>query len=143
MRLTNMLAVLLTDDNDQINELLNRVWQQDYTDAEILKEARHNLVLGLSESDYSVPFGKITAASVLVIIAKQEVRVKLNGTGNAAIRIIPTLASSISSPISNIQKADQPGMLFLAKTNLTSVHLTNPSAAATAECLVLLLGDDA
>lgn len=142
-RLTTIVSVLMSDDLDQINELLNRVWQQDYTDSEIVKETRDNVVLATSESDYAVPMGKVVTGSYILIVAKQEVRVKINGTGNSALRIIPTLASSISSPISNIQKADQPGFLLISKTAITSIHLTNPSSTATAEALVLILGDKA
>ena len=101
----------------------------------------HYVTLTAGQVDYAVPFGTIAAASLLIVIAEQDVNVKIGGTGNTAIPVKTNAADASANPLSTEAKYKQDGMMVLVRTNIASVHLTNPSGVATATALVILAGE--
>jgi hypothetical protein len=140
MRLKVTLSVTASFDDDQEKKTVDSEWVLDDTTDVVAKEDGGYLELAAAEADYAVPFGKVDVASALLIIADDEVTVKLNGADNDAITVRPLLEAEISSPISAYQKEDQPGMLFI-RGRIESVHLSNPSLTAVATVFVKLWGD--
>lgn len=142
MRLFAKVVALLTDDVDQIQELLDQTVVFDDDDAtRVSTYQAGKVVLANAQADYQVSFGGVGAASLLLIVAKDEVQVRLNDPAAPLIYVRPTLALPEGSVIlSAYQKLDQPGVV-LWRGRIDSVYLTNPSATATATVYVALVGE--
>lgn len=140
MRLVNQLTTLFTDDPDQLQKFLDQVRTLDDNASTLTTQASGVVQLAASEADTPFAFGEVTTAKYVLVLAKQAVNVKINGTGNAAFKVEP-LVQAASNPLSTFQKSDQPGQLFIGPTNITSLHFTEPGGTAAAEAFVLVVGE--
>lgn len=145
MRLLAQLSFLATRDADQRQKLLEQLLTIDDTDETTAKTYQaSDLTLLASASDQAVAFGGVTNAAAVLIVAFQEISVKLNAGGapggQQSFRITPVPAVASGSIVSQFQEEDQPGVLFV-RGKVTSIHLGNPSSTATAEALIVLIGE--
>lgn len=135
------MRALVTEDMEQQVSWLRGIFPVD--DADATTFASVSKVLAFSEADYVIPFGGVAAAKHVVILASQEVSIKLNGIGAPAIPIRPTPPVDAEDVLSDVQLISRPGMLLLAATRVTSIHATNPSGSVTAAFTVFLIGEAA
>jgi len=132
------IRALISEDDEQLDALLKGKWAID--DASSSTFSSHRQTLVAAQADYAVPFGAVTDASIVLILAYQDIEVKLDGIGQASIPISALPAVVASDILSNLQRYDQPG-LFLLTGSLSSIHVTNPSSTETASFYVALVGE--
>lgn len=108
------------------------------------------LKLDPEDADVAVGMGSIADAKYIYIESDYPITAKLNGTGNFAIPLTPTV-DGVGVERVVVQK----GMLLLKTAGITSIHLSNPAQASDAvtdvnsdaydlliaTVLVVLLGD--
>ena len=141
MRTFASVQTLISQDSDQRHKLLEQFTSfddSDSTTSSLYQSSR--LVLPPSASDVVFDFGGVTAASMVFIIAYQDITVKLNGTGSPAVPVIMTPATVNSQVLSTLQKFDQPGVV-LWRGKITSLHFGNASTTDPAEVFVAIVGD--
>lgn len=127
------------------NELLQKAFDQkvtlDDTDAATASIPQSGIVT-LAAAETSTPFdyGSVSSAAVLMIIAYDEIQVQLGSNTAPLITVRPVPANAPASVVSQFQREDQPGILFL-RGKVDSFFLTNPSATAEARAFVAIVGD--
>lgn len=143
MRTFASLTALVTKDLDQRQKYVDELLSFDDDDASTSSTFNGGLInLAALDADIAVAFGGVTSASMVLIIAYQEVTVKFNGAGSPAIPVRPTLAKVDGAILSNLQKFDQPGIV-LWRGKVDSIHLGNPNATEVAEVYVAVVGEAA
>lgn len=142
MRAFVEIRALISEDLEQIKPIFGLAkWAvDDFDEATASTFSSHRKELAAAQADYVVPFGGVTSASIAVILAYQEIHVKLGGIGQVAIPIVPKAAVGPADVLSNLQRYDQPG-LFLLRGKLASIHVTNPSSTVAASFFVALVGE--
>lgn len=143
MRAYFALRSLVSYDPDQVQKLIDSQWSLDDTGPTASIFQSGGFTLAGAQSAFSVPFGGVTAASIVTIIAFQEVLVQLETTSAPLIpvRPYPALGQGVDV-VSALQQFDQPG--FVCWTGkVTALFLTNPSPTADALVYVALVGDAA
>lgn len=145
MRTFAQLSLLVSKDADQRLKLFEQLIALDDSGTTSAKTFQaSDLTLAASASDVAVAFGGVTNANTLLILAYQEIAVKLNAGGSPgpqqSFRVVPLAATGSANPLSTFQINAQPGVLFI-RGKVTSVHLSNPSSGATAEALIILVGE--
>jgi len=143
MRTFATLQALVSQDSDQRHRLLDQFTSFDDTDpatSATFQSSRFGLPALASDVVYD--FGGVAAASMVLIIAYQDITVKLDGIGSPAIPIRMTPAKVAGQVLSNLQKFDQPGVV-LWRGKVTSLHFGNLNAVDSAEVFVALVGDAA
>jgi hypothetical protein len=142
MRAFLQLRALISEDDAQLQKYLDECWSYDDNDPSTASTyGGGRYVLAPSAADVVVAFGGVTAASQVLVIATQEVSLKINGIGNSAVRVRPVLKASTSA-LSTLQKLDQPGVVAW-RGMVTSLHLGNPSSSLPATVFVALVGEAA
>ena len=109
----------------------------DDTAPEAYQAAR--LTLAPAAANIAVPFGGVNISTTTVIMARGDITVKLNGSGNTAVDVITTPAALAGEAISDWQKYDKPGFV-LWRGHITSLHLGNPGTAPV-DVDVFLIGE--
>jgi len=145
MRTFAQLSLLVTKDPDQRLKLFDQLLALDDSDANTAKTFQaSDITLSANATDTAVAFGGVTNADTLLIIAYQEIAVKLNAGGSPgtqqSFRVKPLPLTGSADPLSSFQLADQPGVLFI-RGKVTSIHLSNPSSGSTAEAVIVLVGE--
>jgi hypothetical protein len=137
------LVAVVSEDLDQLENLLEGAWViDDSSESSTGRFASHSRILATEEEDYLVPLGDVSAASYVVILAYQEVEVKLNGAGGPSTTLRPKLASEDPSAVlSEAQRHDRPGFLVVASGLVSSIHITNPSTTETARIFAAAVGN--
>lgn len=141
MRAFIELVALVSQDSDQLRKLLDIDTAIDDTNsitASTFNGTQMTLVAGATA--VSAPFGGVTNASALLIVATDNVTVQLNG--GPAISVTKTPAVDTTTVLSTVQKFDQPGIVFWRGT-ITSVVLNNPNLTSPASVYVALVGEAA
>jgi hypothetical protein len=142
MRLLAEIIAQLSIDNDKKRKLIDYAIKLDDNLSTAVEASSGYIELAESAADYVVPFGSVAKASFVLILADQEITVKLDGIGQTAIPLRPILASAVTEPLSSVQESDQPGILLL-RGRLSTLHASNPSAAAKAKFFYLIVGEAA
>lgn len=143
MRTFASLQVLVSKDDAQRQRLLDQTVSFDDDDPAISAEYQSSLLsLAANASDEPVAFGGVASASMVMIVAYADITVKLNGTGSPAIPVRITPAKAGGTVLSNLQKYDQPGVLFW-RGKVDSIHLGNPSPTDAVDVLVAIVGNAA
>ena len=143
MRTFATVQTLVSQDSDQRHQLLDQFTSFDDSDPTTSATYQSSrLSLAALAADVVFDFGGVTAASMVFIIAYQDVTVKLNGIGSPAIPIRMIPATVNSQVLSNLQKFDQPGVV-LWRGKVTSLHFGNLNAIDPAEVFVALVGNAA
>jgi len=141
MRTFFTLSANASFDVDQLQEAFNQTVTIDDTDPGTASLAVSGIInLAPSASSIQFPFGSVTAASLMIIIANQEVLAQLNSNTAPSLPIRPTPAALAASVVSTYQKVAQPG-LVLWRGKVTSLFLSNPSASIQAQAFVGLVGN--
>ncbi len=139
MRTFIELIALVSQDADQKRKLLDIDTAFDDTDA--LTSSTFNsaqMIVAAGATNVAVPFGGVTNPTLLLVVAYNDISVSLDG--GSPILITHTPAVDTATVLSNVQKYDQPGLLLL-RGRITSLLLNNPSATATANVLVAVVGE--
>lgn len=141
MRLFATIRALFSFDLDQRQKAFDQEVTFDDTDAATAAIPQSGEVL-LPPSAASQPFGfgSVTAASLLLIVAYDEIRVQLGGNTAPPIAVRPVPASAPALVTSVYQRAAQPGVLLL-RGRVDSLFLTNPSSTAPARAFVAVVGN--
>jgi len=135
------ISALISKDTDQRQKYVEELLSFDDDDATTSSTFNGGLItLAANATNIVVPFGGVTLASTVLIIAYQEISVKFNGTGSPAIPVRPVLAKANGAILSNLQRFDQPG-LVLWRGKVTSIHLGNPNTSLTAQVYVAVTGE--
>jgi len=140
MRLTAKLEVVLGPDNDLLRKMLDELLTIDDTD--LTTYDVENPIL-IAAGTKTITFDSVTAAKYVLIIAKDEVQVRLNDAAAPLLTVKPYAAAATGAALSTIQREDRAGVLWLCGVNITEIYLVNPSASATAEVFVAFAGEQA
>lgn len=141
MRTFASLQFLVSKDIDQLQKLVGplALTFDDNDAATAAKLSSGVVTLASGASNVVFPFGDVVTASQVLIVAYQEVTVKLDGIGSPAIPVRPVPAKVDGSIISAFQRLDQPGWVAW-RGKVSSIHLGNPGADA-AEVFVAVVGN--
>lgn len=89
--------------------------------------------------DFVLPFGGVVKANFVHMVAYNNITYKLNNSDAMDLKIIP--ADTTGNPSSAAARYDQPGILLVAGTNVTSIKVSNPSSTVTAKVTLLVRGE--
>lgn len=135
------LNLRISEDDDQLEKVFEQLGlgfdDNDATRAEECIVQR--ITLAAAATDQAVAFGPVSSASLMLIIARADVSVKLNGSATA-IEVRTTPAAVDGVVLSALQRNDQPGIV-LWRGAITALSLTNLSGTATAAVTVVLVGN--
>jgi hypothetical protein len=135
------LQVLCTFDLDQVQDAFNQQTTFDDTDASTSSTVQSGLVtLAPGATSQQFVFGGVTAASTLLVLAYDAVKVQLGSNSAPLVGVVPVPASGASAVSSVYQRQSQPGILFL-RGKVSSLYLTNPSSTASARVFVAVVGE--
>jgi len=134
------LIALVSQDTDQLRKLTDidvAIDDSDATTASTFNSTQMTLAAGAS--GVSIPFGGVTRASTLLIIAQSDISVQLNGSG-VPYEVLHTPAALTSTVLSTVQRFSQPGVVFW-RGNFDSVVVNNLSSVDTADVYIALTGE--
>lgn len=141
MRVFVNVQALVSLDVDQVQEVLNQEITFDDNDATRAAVTQSGLVtLAGAEANTQFSFGGVTAASLLLVIAYQDVSLRLDDPAAPLIPVRTTPASPPTSVLSRFQREDQPGIL-LWRGKVSSLYLTNPNATVAASAFIAIVGN--
>jgi hypothetical protein len=144
-RLFSQISVLYTRDTEQRQKLIDDAFVLDEVndDTGTAGEVVTRLfTLAAGASDEQVTLDKLTRVSTLLIIAEQEITVKLDGVGSPAVPVRPIPANTSGNIVSEYVRQSQPGVVFW-RGRISSLYLSNPSGTTTATVTVVMVGDAA
>ncbi len=143
MRTFATLHVLCTFDVDQMQEAFNQQLTFDDTDPVTASQVQSGLVtLAPSITSQQFPFGSVSSANTLVVIAFDHVQFQLGSNSAPFADLIPVPASNPPAVVSVYQRQQQPAPLIM-RGKVGSLFLTNPSSTASARVFVGVVGDAA
>jgi hypothetical protein len=143
MRAFVNLQALVSLDVDQVQKVLNQEITFDDNDADTAAVMQSGLVsLAASETSTPFNFGSVTSASLLIVIAYQDVSLQLDDVAAPSIPVRVTPASDAESLLSRFQREDQPG-LVVWRGKVSSLFLTNLSTTDVATAFVAVVGNAA
>lgn len=143
MRAFIELIALVSQDADQLRKLVDIDQSIDDTDADTASTfSSTHTSLAASAANVPVDFGGVTKASMFLILAYDDITVRLNDITAPPVRVLKTPAVDNATVLSNIQKYDQPGIM-LVRGRVDSAFLTNLSSTAAAKVYVALVGEAA
>lgn len=135
------LNLRISEDDDQLEKVFEQLGLGfDDNDATTAEECTvQRLTLAAGAADQAINFGGVSSASMMLIIARSDVSVKLNGSATA-IEVRTTPAAVDGVVLSSLQRTAQPGIV-LWRGAITALSLTNLSGTATAAVTVVLVGN--
>lgn len=140
MRTFLSLRALCTFDLDQLQKAFDQQVTFDDTDLVTSALEQSGIVsLAASQGATQFNFGAVTSASMLLVIAFQEVTVQLGSNAAPLVNVRPVPAAAAASLTSAYQKASQPGILLL-RGKVGSLYLSNPNATV-AQAFVAVVGN--
>lgn len=90
-----------------------------------------------------VPQGGVTKVSHMLIIAYDNINVRIGSNTAPPIPLKP-LPAAATSPVSSYAQAAQPALYLISGTDFaTGVFLDNPSSTASAQCQIIMAGEGA
>jgi len=135
------LQALVSLDVDQIQKYLDQEVTFDDNDADRAEIMQSGLVtLAGAETSTEFNFGGVTTASLLIVIAYQDILLQLDDVAAPSVPVRTTPASEATSILSRFQREDQPG-LVVWRGKVSSLFLTNPSATVAASAFVAVVGN--
>jgi len=141
MRTFVTVHALCTFDLDQLQEAFNQQVTFDDTDPTTASQVQSGLVtLPASASGQQVPFGSVSSADTLLVLAYDRVQVQLGSNAAPLVDVVPVPASAPTAVFSVYQRQPQPGVLLL-RGKVGSLFLTNPSSSAQARAFVAVVGN--
>lgn len=140
MRLVNLLDLLLSEDADQLYKLADQKRTVDDTAVTTEKAARFTLAASAVNQELVLTPEVTNAKYVLILVEGTGITVRFESSSGTEIPISPLPAAS-SNPVSQTQKADAPGRLFVGPTLLTSMFFSNPSGQTAATVTVVVVGE--
>jgi hypothetical protein len=141
MRVFVNLQALASFDLDQLQQAFDQQVTIDDTDPGTAAVVQSGLVtLAASATSVQFGFGNVTNASLLLIIANQEVLAQLDSNTAPSIPVRPTPAATAAALTSSYQRIVQPG-LVLWRGKVTSLYLSNPSSSIVAQAFVAIVGN--
>lgn len=140
MRTFASIQMLVTRDSDQRQKLVDQLLSMDDTAATSAEFKSEYITLPVSSGDVAVGFDGVSSASTVLIVAYADITVKLNGVGSPAIPLRKVPATAGGVVLSNLQKFDQPGVMFW-RGKVDQIHIANPSSTLTADVFVALVGN--
>ncbi len=141
MRVFLNLQALVSLDLDQVQEVLNQEVTFDDNDETTAAVIQSGLVsLAASETSTPFNFGSVDTASLLIVIAYQDVSIQLDDVAAPSIPVRVTPASEATDVLSRFQRADQPG-LVVWRGKVSSLFLTNLSSSDAASVFVAVVGN--
>lgn len=141
MRTFVNLQALVTYDIDQVQQSFNQQVTFDDTD-DVTSAVEHSGLVTLAASAAAVPFdfGSVTSASMLLVIAYQEVHLQLDSNLAPLVPVVPIPSNLPAAVYSRFQRIDQPG-LVLWRGKVGSLFLSNPSTTDVAKAFVAVVGN--
>lgn len=141
MRVFLNLDVLASFDLDQLQQAFSQNVTIDDTDPGTASVVQSGIVtLAPSATSVQFGFGSVTSASLLLIVANQEVLAQLDSNTAPSVNVRPTPAQIAAAVTSVYQQQAQPG-LVLWRGKVTSLYLTNPSSSLSAQAFVAVVGN--
>jgi hypothetical protein len=141
MRAFVNLQALVSFDLDQVQEALNQDLTFDDSDSLTAATFQSGLVsLAALASSVAFNFGSVTSASMLIVIAYQEVQLQLNSNTAPLVPVRPIPSSLPADVLSRYQREDQPGMVVW-RGKVSSLFLSNPNAVDPASVFVAVVGN--
>lgn len=141
MRVFLDLRTLVSFDLDQLQKVFDQQVVFDDTDPGTAAVVQSGLVnLAASASAVAFDFGSVSAASLLLIVANQEVQVQLDSNTAPLVPVRPVPASAAAALSSTYQRASQPGVVVW-RGKVTNLFLTNPSSSLAAQAFVAVVGN--
>jgi hypothetical protein len=135
------INALASFDLDQLQEAFSQHITIDDTDPGTAALTQSGIInLAASATSVQFPFGSVTSASLLLIVANQEVLAQLNSNTAPSVNVRPTPAALAAAVTSTYQRAAQPG-LVLWRGKVTSLFLTNPSSSLVAQAFIAVVGN--
>jgi hypothetical protein len=141
MRVMVYTKIVVSQDDEQRQKLLD--FENTYDDSDDTTAstwASGQLVLAPSASAVEYPFGGVTNAAFVLIVASQECKVQVNSNSAPLVEIPVVPAVTGGSILSQFQTIQNPG-IWLLRTNVQSLFFTNPSSALPATVFVALVGE--
>jgi hypothetical protein len=97
------------------------------------------------QTNLVIPFGGVTAASTVVIIAEDDILISyLNGVDLSAMNpplSVRGIAGDVSTgALSTVAEQRQPGIWFM-RGKFTSLKISNPDLINPAKCRIILVGE--
>lgn len=140
MRVFINLEALATFDVDQVQKAFDHAITFDDTDSTTAAVESSRLVnLAANEGPVAFDFGSVTAASLLLVVAYQEVSLQIDDVTAPLVPVRPIPAFPPAGILSRYQRVAQPG-LVLWRGKVSSLFLTNPNATA-ASAFVAVVGN--
>jgi len=135
------LHALASFDLDQLQKAFDQHITIDDTDPGTAALVQSGVVnLAASATSVQFPFGSVTSASLLVIVADQEVLVQLDSNTAPSVPVRPVPAALAAAVTSVYQRATQPG-LVVWRGKVTSLFLSNPNVSVVAQAFVAVVGN--
>lgn len=143
LRLQTVLNIVLSQDAAQkkllVNMLNDGALVIDDMTATAVEHVIDSFTLAASETDYAVPFGKVTlGATVLLLGVDNDFSYKFDVSGNSYIKCRGIPADTSGSPVSSYAAARQPGFV-LHRGSVSNIWLRNDDSVnpVTVFCIVL------
>ncbi len=141
MRTFVTLQALATFDFDQVQEAFNQqIAFDDINDVTAAVTQSGLVQLPASAASVAFDFGSVTSASLLLVIAYQEVQLQLDSNLAPLIPVRPVPTGLPPTILSRYQRHDQPGVV-LWRGKVSSLFLSNPNAVDPASAFVALVGN--
>lgn len=141
MRSYFQMDFLVSNDVDQTERIVQQLGVG-FDDSDAVRNevcAVQRITLAPAAVDQIVNFGSVTAASSLLVVAYNDITMKLNGSA-ISLEVNTTPARADGIVLSQLQKSSQPGIAFL-RSSITQITLSNASITSSAGVLVVLVGN--
>lgn len=143
MRVFVDLKTLVSFDLDQLQKAFDQKIVIDDTDPGTAAVVQSGIVnLTASAASIAFDFGAVTSASLLVVIAYQEVQLQLDSNTAPLVNVRPTPAATAAAITSAYQQQSQPGVVIW-RGKVGSLFLSNPSSSIAAQAFVAVVGNAA
>lgn len=143
MRAQAVLQLLVSQDQDQLQKVLDEKLVFDDTSSKASTYASGTYILAASATSIPVSFNGVTNASMVFISVTAEVGVQLGSNTAPVVPIRPFPAVPEGTTVlSTFQQFDQRGYMLLTG-KITSLFLSNASTTTAVTATVFLLGEAA
>lgn len=143
MRAFLQAALLVSRDAGQEQRVLDVAEVVDDASASSATYSFGTFTLTPGQSAFAVPFGGVASASVVMVLATDEIQLQVDSNAAPLVPVRPTPAVAQGAlSLSQFQQADQPGIV-LWRGKVTSLFATNPSSTKAAQFQVALVGEAA
>lgn len=113
----------------------------DYTASATTGPGPGQFTLPPAASDFPVPFGGVTKASVVMIVSFDDIKYKIDSPSAPLKKLYTIPADTTGNPLSAEEKLKQPGLMVICGTDITALYLTNPDTINSAGVYVGLIGE--